>query len=86
MFYCFTCLCAHISHVFSFHLNLKINYNIVISLLVNTVSFEEEAYSVNEATGQVEIALVLSGASSTDIAVTVLSANVFTTGKYIICM
>ena len=57
-----------------------------MSLVVYTVSFEKETYSVNEATGQVEIALVLSGASSTDIAVTVLSANVFTTGKYIICM
>ena len=53
-----------------------------MSLLVNTVSFEKEAYSVNEATGQVEVALVLSEASSTDIAVTVSSTNALATGKY----
>ena len=50
-------------------------------VVVNTVSFEKEACSINEATGQVEIALVLSEASSTDIAVTVSSTNVLATGK-----
>ena len=52
-----------------------------MSLLVNTVSFEKEVYSGIEATGQVEIVLVLSGASSTDIVVTVSSTNVLATGK-----
>ena len=54
----------------------------VCHYLVSTVSFEKEAYSVNEVTELVEIVLMLSEASSTDIAFTVSSRNGLATGKY----
>ena len=65
----------------SFFLNFN-NAVMPLVVVVNTVSFEKEAYSVNEATGQVEVALVLNEALSTDIAVTVSSTNALATGKY----
>jgi len=53
---------------------------IIYLLIVATVSFEQSAYRVNEYDGSVELALVLSNPSSTDITVKVIDKGITATG------
>jgi len=46
------------------------------------VSFENQSYSVDEGDRQVQLALVLSNSSETDINVTVLTTDGSAIGKY----
>ena len=56
--------------------------NISFSLIVATVSFEQQVYTVSEAGGRIEPVLVLSNPSSSVITVQVSSTDGLATGKY----
>jgi len=57
-------------------------YNLldIYHLIVATVSFEQSSYKVNEYDGIVELVLVLSNPSSTDITVKVIDNGITATG------
>ena len=48
-----------------------------------TVFFNQSTYSATESDGQVQLAVLITNPSSTDITVQVLSTNVSATGKYL---
>ena len=54
---------------------------LLYSVLVATVSFEQQTYNVNEADEKVEPVLVLSNPSSTVITIEVSSTDGLATGK-----
>ena len=56
--------------------------NISFSLIVATVSFEQQVYTVSEAGGRIEPVLVLSNPSSSVITVQVSSTDGLATGNY----
>ena len=46
------------------------------------VSFSQSAYFIDENAGQIQLALILSNPSSTDITVAVLNEDIMATGKH----
>ena len=57
----------------------------VFYFLVATVSFNQSSYSVSEKDGQVQVMLVLSNPSSTDISIEIDNMNIAALGKQSIC-
>ena len=57
----------------------------VFYLLVATVSFDQSSYNVSEKDGQVQVMLVLSNPSSTDISIEIDNMNIAALGKQSIC-
>ena len=55
----------------------------LILFLVLTVSFGQGMYTINENAGVVQVLLILSNPSSTDVNVQVSNTNVTANGKYI---
>ena len=49
----------------------------------NTVSFSQSAYRVNEDSGSVEIQLILSNSTSTDVNIEILTEGGTANGKYV---
>ena len=60
---------------------MTVNYFPLPHILVATVSFDQQVYTVSEAGGRIEPVLVLSNPSSSVIAVQVFSTNGSATGK-----
>ena len=50
-------------------------------LLVATVSFDQLSYKVSEKDGEVQVMLVLSNPSSTDITIEIVNMNINTMGE-----
>jgi len=58
-------------------------FTFILYTLVCIVSFEQAAYSVNEDAGPVQLVLVLSNPSSTDVTVELLSTDGTAIGKFV---
>ena len=61
---------------------MKVSLIFFLFLLAIMVSFEQSMYSVNENAGPVQLVLVLSNPSSTDITVQVTTTDGSSTGEY----